>query len=184
MNKIFQIAVLIILTLSIAGNAVLGFVLSNEIQNGNALKNKLNEVNVQLSDTRSALLKTQADLETTKESLDKKTDALSALSKKYTEVSTKLNRVMCKDIISAETVKSVSTNQALIDPITKVSEKYYSDNSVNTTFELLWNNTKTAEFTITWPDQLTSKVLVSWGFDTSRIEAIVNAGDGCLFYIR
>jgi cell division protein FtsB len=176
-QKIIGGALVLLLVLSVAGNILLGYSLSNKTKEAATLSNQLSETNSKLSES-------QANLETTTETLKKKSDALKDISKKYTDVFIQLGKVMCSDTISPESIQTISTNQALIDPITKVAEKYYADTSVTTTFELLWNNTKTAIFTITWPDQFTSKILVSWGFEANKIQTILNVGDGCLFYIN
>jgi hypothetical protein len=184
MKRPVQITIIIVLVLSVLGNAVLGSFLFITMQRANALVTKINKTNLDLSDTKTILAKTQKDLQTASENIKHNADRLAEMNLLLAGENAKLIAINCSVTIPTDSVKGVSTNQALIDPITKAAESYYSINSVSTTFELLWNNTKTATFTLRFPDKSTSKILVSWGFNTNRVKSIFNMGDGCLYYIN
>jgi regulator of replication initiation timing len=183
MNRIIQITIIVALVISLAGNIVLTFALSNQTQMANALTMELSKTSKDLSAVKLDLSKSQKDLRTRTAELKQYVDKFQKTNIALDLANTKLRHAMCSTPIPADKVESVSTNQALIDPVTKAADDYYGMNSVNTTFELLWNNTKTAIFTILQKDKTSTKVLVSWSFDTNKVLAITDVGEGCLYYL-
>jgi hypothetical protein len=200
MNRNLQIvtaaALIITLMLSFAGNVYLWNSLSSKTKQNVTLMDRLSETNKKLSETsgelsaksrelsatKSELTETQENLETIAGELETMVYEVGELNSKYTEAEAVVKQVMCRTTIPTTDVKYAVTNQDLKDPITYVSGKYYYNNSTSTKFETLWNNSKSSIFTITWPDKTTSKVLVSW--NKYDVMAIINANDGCFFYIE
>ncbi|MGA2821795.1 MAG: hypothetical protein ABSF61_14245 [Anaerolineales bacterium] len=93
---------------------------------------------------------------------------------------------MCSTNIPASQVVGISTNPALIEPVTKAVEQASGDVSANTNFDVIWNNSKRAIFTVYLTEnakQVTGKVLVAWDHNATVVDGIFNMDDACMFYI-
>jgi hypothetical protein len=65
-------------------------------------------------------------------------------------------------------------------------EEDYNMTSVDTSFDVQWNNSKSAVFDVIGIDsgeRYSYKAVVSWDFDKSQINAIFDIGQGCYYYV-
>jgi methyl-accepting chemotaxis protein len=183
MNRILQVVIIIILVFSLAGNLMLGLFLFNTIQKVGALTGDLSKTNEELSTVKADLAQSETDLQSAVDELKQKTEKLKEATNALTVANRTLKGFMCPVTIPAEAIEKALTNNALVDPITKAEEEVYASESVNTTFDVFWNNSRTAIFTVDWSDQTTSKVLVTWAFDDNDVSAISSVGEGCFYYL-
>lgn len=162
----------------------------------------------ELDDTRSALVQTESELDNTEKALDNKKAELDdkqaeleqtvseydeTVEKLEVELGTKnetivtlrgqVKNAMCKDSIEKSTLSGITTNQGLIDLLTKNIEESYGTVSISTTFDLVWNNSKTAIFRIMNNNNESYDLVVSWYFDKSQIKAIYDINSGCIMYV-
>lgn len=105
------------------------------------------------------------------------------LQNSYASLKSQVGRLMCLYVISPSQMNSVSTNQALVEPITRVVDAEYAISSINTGYDLTWNNSKTAIFTVENSNRATVKVVASWGSSSNKLEAIYDIGQGCFYYL-
>ncbi|MGA2111498.1 MAG: hypothetical protein ABSG98_05035 [Anaerolineales bacterium] len=89
-------------------------------------------------------------------SVGQKDDSIASLQSQLTNLRatdanmlSQLSNVMCSATIPASDVIGLSTNQALIEPVTKALEQQSGLESTRTEFEVVWNYSKTAIFTVT-----------------------------------
>jgi len=95
----------------------------------------------------------------------------------------KVNGLMCKNRIAPETIQNLSTNQSLIEPITAVMEKNYNFNSVSASFELVWDDNKSAIFSVTNQKNEIARSIVTWGQTSNNVEAVYDIALACFYYI-
>jgi len=93
----------------------------------------------------------------------------------------RVNQVMCPYTLALP--NSVSTNQSLVDPITRAVEEGYGKSSVSTSFTVLWNNSKTANFDVILPGNISIKVIASWNLDTGVLQGVYDVGGSCFLYL-
>ncbi|HEX8992414.1 MAG TPA: hypothetical protein VF784_12110 [Anaerolineales bacterium] len=98
-------------------------------------------------------------------------------------LSRQVQRVMCPHTIPLSAVTDVSSNAALVEPITKAVEQNWGFSSIDTSYKTLWNNSKTAVFDILDQDRASVKVVVSWNRDASKIDGIYDVAGTCYLHL-
>jgi len=197
MNKTITIILAIALVISLVGITFLGFLTFKRINQIETLSSELDKVNDALTQTKNKLSLSEKNLSETQTEL---TQAQSDLANKDTQISSlqadkaelqnernefisTMNKAMCLETIDKTLIKNVSTNQNLVDPITKIVESEYGFASINTVFEPVWNNSKTAIFDVVDKDRSTVKVVVSWDMNVSDVLGIYNINNSCYYYL-
>lgn len=144
---------------------------------------KLNTSQAELLENKNLIEEYQSDMEDAQKEIDEKQETISSLKRTITQLSNENDKIKCSTSLSASEI-SASTNQGLTDAITKAVENDYGFTSISTTFRTVWNNSKTAIFTIKDPDRASVEVVVSWDFNTSRVNGIYNINSACMYFIR
>ena len=146
---------------------------------------KLNQTEDKLTQTEEVLLKSQTDLQDLQKDLTIKQLAFDKLQKDFNGLNGEidsLRMVNCSKTIKASEIQSVNTNLGLVDIITRIVESNYRFSSIQTTFDTVWNNSKTAIFEILNPDKESIKVVVSWDSKKSRVIGIYDFYFACFYF--
>lgn len=192
MNKIILWALAVVLVFSLGGVGYFALeaskqkaVISELHQDLKEVDGKLSAKEKELTETEKQLSQVKADLTDSKAELAKGQKIMSDLRKQNDALRRQLiqwNAVKCNTPIPYEEVNSISTNQGLIELITKTAEDDMGFSSVRTSFEVLWNNSKTAIFTIVDQERATVKIAVVWDFNTGEVIGIYNLNWACVYY--
>ena len=199
MNKAIIVGLVVALVISLAGMGFLAYQYSNHtasiLQLDEDLKQakgdlsqaeqELGQTKGQLSKTEGELSRVKADLASSQAELDKRQHSIDKLRDDNRTLSRDLADIQamnCGRRIFESEIRSVSTNQGLVELITRAVESNYRFSSINTTFDLVWNNSKTAVFDIQDQDRGTVKVVVSWNSTTNRVTGIYDVNGACFYY--
>lgn len=193
MNKTILIILVIALVSSLIG---VGFLYNENDQAKSLLvtkdaelsqtKDKQSQAEKELSQTEKELLQSQTDLQDMQKTFAKNQASLDKLQKDFNLLNGEVSRLRtanCSKTIKTSEIQTITTNQGLVDPITKTVESLYKFSSIKTSFDTIWNNSKTAIFDIRNSDNESFKVVVSWDFKLSRIKGIYDIYGAC-FYLK
>ena len=151
--------------------------------NLNQTKVLLTEKGNKLSETEKLLSQARTELKSKDESITSLKSQLSTERQENVSLTMKVRKIMCSsNTISKNEIVLASTNQGLVNPITRFVEAAWGFSSTNTWFDTLWSNSKTAIFDVQGPDKATVKVVVSWNRDTSVIKGIYDIGLTCFYF--
>lgn len=178
----------VILVIALFGSLIgIGFLYNQNKNAMNLLGAKETEL-IQKTDklihTEDALKKAQTDLEDLQNSLNIKQLAFDKLQKDFYNASAEANRLKtarCSKVISASEIQGITTNQGLVDIITGIVESNYRFSSVQTTFDTIWSNSKTAIFNILNSDNESFQVVVTWDFKISKVVGIYDINKACYY---
>ena len=150
------------------------------------LSNSQSKLSTALSDLNQANARISSLTERAEQAEDKYNDLSSLQSStksKLDNAQADLNAVYCTVTIPTADARYASTNASLLDPITEAVEKNADLGSIDTSYVVIWNNSKDAIFTIKMRDNTTFKVAVSWSWSASNhVRAIYDINGGCYFY--
>ena len=184
MKKSVLIAVIGLLVISLGGNAYQFYLRSTWVSAYERTKQELDNAKKDLAKTNSKLADTEQELMKEKSASADLSKKLNASLSEKAILQGKIDRVNCPIQIDKSRIDAVSSNQGLIDAITNATERSYGIVSVGTSFSTIWNNSKSAIFTITAKDASTIKAVASWDFNISRVNAVYDINDGCVYYSR
>lgn len=91
-----------------------------------------------------------------------------------------VNGLKCREQISGDALEKITTNQGLIELITEATEKTYRVASVNTTFDLIWDNSKSAIFHIVTVNKTVARSVVTW--DQNSVTSIYDISLACFYF--
>lgn len=200
MKNAILIVVVLALLASLGGNGLL--ILNDASQakaiqgwqaQNSSLSSRLATVTTQRDQALASVAEDKDTISGLQGAVKEKDDLIASLHSQVTDLQgsdsnmqSQLSRVMCSASIPASGVAGLTTNQALIEPVTKAVEQETGLVSTDTTFEVVWNNSKTAIFTVYVTQngkQVSGKVVVSWDESASEVDAVFDMTDACMLYV-
>jgi hypothetical protein len=184
MNRIVQIALIAGLLISLAANAMLGLLWFTASSQTKDAARELDEVTKSVAALETDLADAQQELKDTQAELAEKTKDLTDMTSKYAAANRDYREILCGVKWTAGDLDDVGSNREMAEFLSGKYEEYYGEAPVDVTFELLWSNIKTALFTVEWPDNSSSKTLVSWEPGLGHVERIYDPGEACFLYVQ
>jgi cell division protein FtsB len=158
--------------------------------NISALTGQNDYLNSRVASLNSQVAGLKSDLTNERQSSAAKDKNIADLNNQVTQLTsdraalaTRLRGMECGQTMDRATVSSVATDQGLIDPLTKAVESDYGETFVQTTYDVLWSDSKSAVFTLLGKGNASVKVAVSWDFNTpSTVSGVYNINQACWYY--
>ncbi|MEY3991077.1 MAG: hypothetical protein RI985_2158 [Chloroflexota bacterium] len=185
----------VLLVLSLAGNAGLGFTVHNANNQIMALQESVNQKQTRINGLIEQYNKATAETKEAKQIITGQQDAIGELQDSQEEAQRNLNsyRVqlaqstkpmspdMCPVQIDQNDVRFATSNEEVKPALYEAVRNLYIGNIARSTMVPLWKNSKTVFVEINW-STFTSHAVISWRDDNQSIQAIYEVSYACYLY--
>ena len=186
----------VMLVLSLAGNAVLGFVvfdfnrqifslqrsvdqkqtrINGLIEQNNEATGQIKAANEVVATQQNTITRLQAAEETYKRELNNYRDRLS-------KADYFVSRAKCSVMVDELKAFAATRNEDVRSAIIKVHDATYSNKSISSQWITMWSGSKDAVLLITTKENTSTRFIVTWTYNGSAIQTIYDVNSGCITY--
>ena len=185
----------VLLVLSLAGNALLGVLVFSANRQLLALQDTINQKQTRINELVEQYNTAVSEIKEANQIIDGQQDSIGQLQESQEEAQRNLNsyRVqlaqstkpmspdMCPVQIDQNDVRFATSNEEVKPALYEAVRNLYIGNIARSTMVPLWKNSKTVFVEINW-STFTSHAVISWRDDNQSIQAIYEVSYACYLY--
>jgi hypothetical protein len=186
----------VMLVLSLAGNAVLGFVVFDfnrqilSLQGSvNQKQTRINELIAQYNDATNQIKAANEVVATQQNTITQLQSAevtykrdLNNYRDRLSQADYFVSRAKCSVMVDELKAFAANSNEDVRSAIIKVHDATYTNKSISSQWITMWSGSKDAVLLITTNQNTSTRFIVTWTYDGAAIQTIYDVNSGCITY--